>query len=90
MISQKLMAGGEFPKPKTKNRDNLIKFADFDCYDVQMSEIYEKFGKFSVFTPFADVEEDKDLQIAIEEAISTSENVVRFPNKLPKREEGKE
>ena len=75
-----------FRKPKTKHGDTLIKFAEFDSYDVHMSELYDKFEKLSAsVTPIADVGED--LQIAIEEAISTSENVIRYPSKPRKDDE---
>jgi hypothetical protein len=67
----------EFKKPGTKETDKAITFSEFDSYDANASELYEKLDELlESATPITDVE-----QAAIEEAISSSDNVVRFPNK---------
>jgi hypothetical protein len=70
----------DFGKPTTKDRDRVIKFAEFDSYDADASELYDKLEELlASATPLTDV--DNDLRIAIEGAISSSDNVVRFPSR---------
>jgi hypothetical protein len=61
----------------------VITFSEFDAYDTEASELYEKLEELiGSATPIIDV--DDNLRIAIEEAISSSDNVVRFPSKPQK------
>jgi hypothetical protein len=70
----------DFGRPGTKEKNRLIKYSEFDSYDVDASELYEKFDELlNSATPLTDL--DNDSRIAIEEAISSSDNVVRFPSK---------
>jgi hypothetical protein len=70
---------GDFSKPGTRARDNLITYEEFDAYDAEASALYEKLEELlESVEPIT----DDDLRKAIvEAAISSSDNVVRFPNK---------
>jgi hypothetical protein len=70
----------EFPKPGVKEKTNLIKFAELDSYDADMCELNTKLESLlESAQPITDVNDE--LRTAIEEAISSSNNVVRFPSK---------
>jgi hypothetical protein len=67
----------EFSKPGVEGKDNLIKYAELDSYDADMSELYDKLGVLlDSAAPITSV--DEELRAAIEEAIGSSSNVVRF------------
>jgi hypothetical protein len=76
-----------FRMPGTRTRDNFISFTQLDSYDVEASELFEKIGKLldsDLAAPITDI--TADLRNAIEEAVSSSENVVRFPSKFQNEE----
>ena len=76
----------EFSKPGTRAKDNLITYAELNEYDVDASSLYEKLDELlNSAIPVTDVSDD--LRIAIEEAISSSDNVVRFPGTTRKNDE---
>jgi hypothetical protein len=80
-----------FRKPGNREKDNLIKYSELDSYDADLSELYEKLEHLMVLAtpipPIADVSDD--LRHDIEEVISSSDNVVRFPKKLRRDDEDK-
>jgi len=68
-----------FDKPGTRSKDNMVTYAELDRYDIEASELYEKLEKLvESATPI--MEPSENLRKAmIEEAIESSENVLRFP-----------
>jgi hypothetical protein len=69
-------------KPATSEEDNSITYAEFDLYDAFASELYEKLYELwqsDAVTPIT--EDELRHAIEVEEAISSSDNVVRFPEK---------
>ena len=70
----------DFAKPGTKAKDNIIEYSELDSYDIDASDLCEKLERLreevTSITEFSD-----DQRHRIEEAISSSENVIRFPNK---------
>jgi hypothetical protein len=78
----------DFRKPRISEKDNHITYDEFDAYDVEASALYEILeGLVNSATPITEVSDN--LRLGIEEAISSSDNVVRFPSKLRKDVEGK-
>jgi hypothetical protein len=70
--------------PGTAKKDRVIKYVELDSYDAEMSEVCERLEGLPI-TPIT--EDDK---VTIEEAINSSENVVRFPGNLRRKEETEE
>jgi hypothetical protein len=70
----------DFAIPSTGEKTRYIKYADLDSYDTEMSVLREKLEEI----PVAPISQDD--RIAIEEAISSSDNVVRFPTNLREEE----
>jgi hypothetical protein len=72
-----------FPKkPGTSEKDYFITYAEFDLYDAFASELYEKLYELwnsDAVTPIT--EDELRHVIEVEEAINSSDNVVRFPEK---------
>jgi hypothetical protein len=73
-----------FRKPGASTKDNLITYKEFDSYDADASALYEKLEELlESVTPITEISDD--LQRCIEEAIRSSDNVVRFPMKPRER-----
>lgn len=69
----------DFHKPGTHAKDNLITYAELDRYDTEASELYEKLDELAE-SAIPITEPSEDLRNAmIEEAIRSSDNVLRFP-----------
>jgi hypothetical protein len=69
-------------KPATSEEDNSITYAEFDLYDAFASELYEKLQELwnsDAVTPIT--EDELRHAIEVEEAINSSDNVLRFPEK---------
>ena len=70
----------DFAKPGAKAKDNIIEYSELDSYDIDASDLCEKLERLredvTSITEFSD-----DQRRRIEEAISSSENVIRFPNR---------
>jgi hypothetical protein len=68
----------DFSKPGTRAKDNMITYAELDRYDAEASKLYEKLEELAESAiPIA--EPSEELRNAmIEEAISSSDNVLRF------------
>jgi hypothetical protein len=76
-----------FKKPRARMKDNLIEYSELDSYDADASELCEKLESLmNLVTPINDISDN--LRHSIEEAIASSDNVVRFPSKLRKEDEG--
>jgi hypothetical protein len=73
--------GSVFPKKLgTWEEDYCITFAEFDHYDAVASDLYEKLQELmDSATPIT--KDELQHTIEIEKAISSSDNVVRFPEK---------
>jgi hypothetical protein len=70
-----------FTKPGSWERDNLIKWVEFDSYDAEASALCGKLEELlNSATPITQI--SVDFQNLVEEVIRSSENVVRFPRKL--------
>ena len=70
----------DFEKPGAKAKDNVIEYSELDSYDIDASDLCEKLERLTeVVTPITEFSDD--LRRRIEEAISSSENVVRFPKR---------
>jgi hypothetical protein len=70
-----------FPKkPAASEEDNSITYEEFDLYDAAASEVYWKLYDLCNSDSVTPTTED-ELRYAIEEAINSSDNVVRFPEK---------
>ena len=67
-------------KPGTSEKDFFITYAEFDFYDAVATDLQEKLGELSD-SAFPITEDELRHAIEIEEAISSSANVVRFPEK---------
>ncbi len=76
--------GTEFAKPGTKDKARFISYAELDSYDAEMSVLCERLEELPI-TPIT-----ADDRTAIEEAISSYENVLRFPTRREKTEEEQE
>jgi len=62
--------------------DNSITFAEFDLYHAVAMELYHKLDDLPTSAQLFPVEpSDLETWRTIEEAISSSDNVVRFPEK---------
>jgi hypothetical protein len=70
--------GTSFAKKLKTSGDDSITYAEFDFYDAVAREVYDKLYK--LWESAIPVTED-ELRYAIEEAINSSDNVVRFPEK---------
>jgi hypothetical protein len=69
----------DFYKPGTHAKDNMITYAELDRYDTEASELYEKLEELTE-SAIPITEPSEDLRNAmIEEAIRSSDNVLRFP-----------
>ena len=69
----------DFLKPGTHAKDNMITYAELDRYDTEASELYEKLEELAE-SAIPITEPSEDLRNAmIEEAIRSSDNVLRFP-----------
>lgn len=76
-----------FQKPGARDKDNLIKYSELDSYDAELSELYEKLEQLShSATPITGLSDE--MRLNIEEAISSSDNVLRYPSKLRRDDEG--
>jgi hypothetical protein len=72
-----------FEKLGTKTKDNVIEYSELDAYDAEVSELYERLDRLvGSVSPVTDMSDD--LRRSIEDAISSSDNVVRLPIKDPK------
>jgi hypothetical protein len=70
-----------FPKkPGTSEKDQFITYAEFDLYDELASDLYEKLEELCG-SAFPITEDEFQHAIELEKAISSSDNVVRFPEK---------
>jgi hypothetical protein len=70
-----------FKKPRAGEKDNLIEYSELDSYDADAKELYDKLDNLiNLVEPIDDLSDD--LLLSIEAAISSSENVLRFPSKL--------
>jgi hypothetical protein len=68
----------DFHKPGTLAKDSMITYAELDRYDAEASELYEKLEEL-VESAIPITEPSEDLRNAmIEEAIRSSDNVLRF------------
>jgi hypothetical protein len=66
----------DFAMPGSKEKVRYIKYVDLDSYDTEMSILCKKLEELEI-APITQHD-----RIAIEEAISSSYNVVRFPTNL--------
>jgi hypothetical protein len=67
-------------KPGTSESDNSITYTEFDFYDALASDLYEKLQEL-LDLAYPVTEDELQHNIEIEKAISSSDNVVRFPEK---------
>ena len=72
------------PSRVLKTRLEFISYAELDSYDAEMSVLCERLEELPI-TPIT-----ADDRTAIEEAISSYENVLRFPTRREKTEEEQE
>ena len=68
------------PKPATSEPDNSITYTEFDFYDALASDLHEKLQELMDLA-YPITEDELQHIIEIEKAISSSDNVVRFPEK---------
>jgi hypothetical protein len=64
--------------------DTTITYSEFDLYDAQASKLADALEEIrGSFTPITDL--DADLASDIEATIGTSDNVIRFPGRPPRK-----
>jgi hypothetical protein len=66
--------------PATSELDDTITYTEFDFYDALASDLYEKLQEL-LDAAYPITEDELQHAIAIENAISSSDNVLRFPEK---------
>jgi hypothetical protein len=77
-----------FRKPRASTKDNLIEYSELDSYDRDAAEIHEKLEHIlSLVTPIEEGGLNDELRQRIEDAISSSDNIVRFPEKREEQTE---
>jgi len=67
-------------KPATSELDDSITYAEFNFYDALASDLYEKLQEL-LDSAYPITEDELQHTTEIEKAISSSDNVVRFPEK---------
>jgi hypothetical protein len=69
----------DFEIPKAKTRDRVIEYSQLDSYDIEASDLYERLERLThAVMPITDYSDD--LRRKIEETISSSGNIIRFPS----------
>ena len=75
-----------FRKPGAREKDNLIKYSELESYDADLSELYEKLERIThSAAPISGLSDE--MRLRMEEAINSSDNVLRYPSKLRRDDE---